>query len=337
MSGASAPVQAPAAGDPHPRLLRTPSARWWRPLLGLLLGATAVVVAAVGVILVALAASGNLSGTADTATQDALNPDTALGLLANNLVIATIIPAAALAVLVVHREPVGWLASVTARVRWGLLGRLLPVALLVVGVFFGLSFLLPTSSPLTGSTPAGGTLAGLLAVILLTTPLQAAAEEVGFRGYLTQAVSSWFAPPGLGIAVGVGVSAVGFALAHGGQDVWLFGDRLAFGLVASWLAWRTGGLEASVALHAANNLVSLAFTAATGTLSDSLTAKTLEWQFAALDVVMMLTFAAVVEQLVRRWQPATRRVLSGGAAVGYPGQRPLTPPPAGRENPWGMG
>ena len=106
--------------------------------------------------------------------------------------------------------------------------------------------------------PAAGTLAGLLVVILLTTPLQAAGEEVGFRGYLTQAVASWSVRPVSGIVVG-----------HRGERRLLragprrpgrralFGDRLAFGLTASWLVWRTGGLEASMALHAANNLVSL--------------------------------------------------------------------------------
>ena len=327
---------APGA-ETYPRLLRTPRWRWWRPTVGLLLATLGVVFAAVAVILVALVVSGATGGSADASTEESLNPDTPLGLLANNLVIAMIVPAAAFAVYVAHQERVGWLASVTARVRWGMLGRLLVVALVVVLVFFGLGFLLPSSSELGGSAPSAGTLAGLLAVILLTTPLQAAAEEVGFRGYLTQAVSSFFARPVAGIAAGVAVSAGCFALAHGTQDVWLFGDRLAFGVTASWLAWRTGGLEASVALHAANNLVSLVFTASTGTLADSLTASTLDWQFAALDVTMMLAFAVLVGRLVHRWSPATRRVLSPAAAVGYPGPRPPAPPPAGGENPWGMG
>ena len=66
------------------------------------------------------------------------------------------------------------------------------------------------------------------------------------------------------------VTATLFALAHGAQDPWLFADRLLFGVVASWLAWRTGGLEAPIALHAANNLVSLGYTAVEGTLSESL-------------------------------------------------------------------
>ena len=75
----------------------------------------------------------------------------------------------------------------------------------------------------------------------------------------------------------------------------------------SWLAWRTGGLEAPIALHAANNMVSLAFTAATGSLEESLTASTLAWSYALLDVAMMLAFAVVVHLLADRWGVACAR------------------------------
>jgi uncharacterized protein len=325
------------AGDTYPRLLRTPRWRWWRPLLGLLALGFGVVFGGVVITLLAVIVVTATGASGDSVTQDALDPDTVLGLLANNLILGTIIPAAALAVLVVHQERPGLLASVVGRVRWGLLARLAPLALVVVLAFYGLGLLVPGATGTDGSAPTTTTLVGLLAVILLTTPLQATAEEVGFRGYITQAVSSWFARPGVGIVVGGAVSAVCFALAHGVQDPWLFADRLCFGVVASWLAWRTGGLEASVALHTANNLVSLVVSASTGTLSDSLTASSLDWRLAALDVAMMVVFALLVDRLVRRRPVATRRVLSATGAVGYPLQRPPTPPPAGRENPWGMG
>ncbi|HEX7188464.1 MAG TPA: type II CAAX endopeptidase family protein, partial [Actinomycetes bacterium] len=316
--------------------------RWWKPVLGLLLAAVTLVSGAVAVILGALVLDWLTGGSADPFSDESLSPDSPIGLLANNLVITVMVPAAALSVMVVHRERIGWLASVVGRPRWGMLARFLGVATIVVVVFFGASFLLPGDATQEIETPSAPTLVALLAVILLTTPLQAAAEEVGFRGYLSQGVASWFSRPAVGTVVAGAVSALLFALAHGTQDTWLFGDRLAFGVVASWLAWRTGGLEAPVALHIVNNLVSLAFTAATGSLEDSLTASTLEWQFAALDIAMMIAFAVVVDRLAARWRVEVRRApaygaLSGPREVGYPGARPPTPPPAGGENPWGMG
>src|SRR3712207_8477032 len=36
---------------------------------------------------------------------------------------------------------------------------------------------------------------------------------------------------------------------------WTFLDRFAFGLAASAVVWLTGGLEAAIVLHAANNVV----------------------------------------------------------------------------------
>ena len=326
----------PLGADPYPRLLSTPRARWWRPVLGLLLAAGVVTVASVVIVAVATLLVG--SGPVEQRTEDALDPGTWQGLLANNLVILTIVPGAVLAVLVVHRERIGWLASVTGRPRWGLLWRFFLVAAVVVVASYALSFLLPTDAALEGTTPTTSALVATLIVILLTTPLQSLAEEVGFRGYLTQAVASWARRPVVGVAAGVVVSATLFALAHGAQDPWLFADRLAFGLVASWLTWRTGGLEASVALHTANNLVSLGAGAVAGTLSDSLSLSSLEWQFAVLDVVSMIAFALVVERLARRWMPQRLRVLSPAAPVGYPERRPSTPPPAGDDaSPWGMG
>ena len=91
---------------------------------------------------------------------------------------------------------------------------------------------------------------GFLVVIVLTSPLQAVAEEIFFRGYLMQALGSLVRPPWFGVVV----SAVLFALLHGLQNPALFVDRLAFGLLAGLLVWRTGGLEAGIAAHVVNNV-----------------------------------------------------------------------------------
>lgn len=46
-------------------------------------------------------------------------------------------------------------------------------------------------------------------------------------------------------------------LLHGAGDLWLNIYYFAFGAVSAWLVWRTGGLEASVAIHVVNNMVAM--------------------------------------------------------------------------------
>ena len=325
--------------DAYPQLLRTPRARWWKPLIGLCLATFTLILSSVAIVF-AVSGVGALLGADDPFSEEALSPDTPLGLLANNLAIAMIIPAVLLAVLVVHRERPGWLSSVVCRMRWGLLARFFGIAAVLVVVFFAATFAVPPVGVGDLDPPPASRLVALLAVIALTTPLQAAGEEFGFRGYLTQAICSWFARPGVATVLAALVTATLFALAHGVQDPWLFSDRLAFGLVASWLAWRTGGLEAAIALHAANNLVSLGYSAVEDTLSESLAASSVDWEYVVLDLAMMLAFAVIVHRLADRWQLTVRRVvpaldvqqpaagpgvLSGPPAVGYPGPRSDSP------------
>ena len=73
-------------------------------------------------------------------------------------------------------------------------------------------------------------------------------------------------------SLAVVLSALLFALAHGiGQDLPIFVDRLAFGLVAGALVILTGGLEAAIAMHVLNNFLAfglaLAFTDMTSALN----------------------------------------------------------------------
>ncbi len=330
-------------GDRYPQLLRTSRYRWWRPLLGLVLAA-AIVFAGAIVVVVVIGAVSALAGV-DQDVQESLGADSPWGLLANNLLIALVLPAVLLAVFVVHREPAGTLSSVSGRLRRQLLLRLLPLGFAVVLVFFAVSFAVPPAGVGDIDVPGASTLVGLLVVIVLTTPLQAAAEEYGFRGYLTQAVASWFPRPLVGTVLAAVVSALLFALAHGGQEPALFLDRFAFGLVASWLVWRTGGLEASLVLHVANNMVSLSWTAATGSIEEALSVSSLDWPYAVLDVLMMLVFAWLADRLARRLGTAVRRepsgapggVLSATNEVGYRGQRSEGSLRRDDDRPWGMG
>jgi len=302
----------------YPHLLRTSGHRWWKPALGLSFACFLLLVMSISVVLAAMLVTWLPDRSGELFSDERLSPGTPLGLLANNLALALITPAVLLAVVAVHRRPAGFLSSVLGRLRVSLLGWLLLVALFFSVASYGLTMVLLPPGHGDSATPDPATLVGLFAVILLTTPLQAAGEEYGFRGYVSQALASWFpAPRAAALLAGV-VSAVLFALAHGAQDPWLFTDRMVFGLVASWLAWRTGGLEAPIALHVANNLVALTLAALTGDLKVALTSTRVDWRIAVADIVTLLLLAVVVTLLARRWRVA---VVSDQTAVGYPDKR----------------
>src|SRR5690606_30694143 len=90
----------------------------------------------------------------------------------------------------------------------------------------------------------------VLALILLLVPFQAAAEEYVFRGVVVQAIGAWVR----WLPVGALVSTAVFAALHI-YDVWGLVDVAVFAIAAVIATWRTGGLEAAIALHAVNNVV----------------------------------------------------------------------------------
>ncbi|MGY2002283.1 CPBP family intramembrane glutamic endopeptidase [Blastococcus sp. SYSU DS1024] len=228
--------------------MRTRDWAWWRPLLGLLLLGVVFLVAGalLGVI-------GILTGLSpDLALIELTDPGT---LLVTNATLAVGIPVVWLAWAVAHGMSPGWSSSVLARFRWRLLPRLTLLALASIGVVIGLSVLLGVTAEgveVTGPVPSWG---WLLAVVLLTTPLQSAAEEYLFRGYLSQAIAGWISAPRVGAVVAAVVTGALFSLAHLPPDLATFLDRFAFALAASAVVGLTGGLEAAVVLHAVNNVV----------------------------------------------------------------------------------
>ena len=132
-------------------------------------------------------------------------------------------------------------------------------------------------------------------VILLTSPLQAVAEEIFFRGYLMQALGSLVARPWFGIVI----SAVVFALLHGLQNPPLFVDRLAFGLLAGWLVWRTGGLEAGIAAHVVNNVFAYGVAGFTTSIAQLKAIREISWVDAGFDVGGFALFALLAYALFR--------------------------------------
>ena len=289
--------------SPYHRLGRTAAHRWWRPVAGTaLVIAGSVLLIALGLGLTALAAA--LAGRPENAEGlPSFGPLADLAL--EFLLIAALLPATLAAARWVQRRPAGTLSSVTGKLRVRWLLTCLPVALVAVVTLLGAGLALAAATGedvgLDDSLAGWGPfLLGSL-VLLAVIPLQAAAEEYLTRGWLLQAVGSICRGPWVPITV----QAVVFAALHGWGTPWGFADLIVFGLVTGWLTVRTGGLEAAIALHVLNNLVSGALTAAYGDLTVDETAADMPWQLAVIDVPVLLAYAGVIVVLARRRRLAT--------------------------------
>ena len=210
------------------------------------------------------------------------------GLVATHLALASLlIVVLVLARYVNHRAP-RWVASVQPGIRWkfGLLVGLVAVVVL------NLTQLLVRGGVDTHYTVPQHWWVWLLAFII-TSPFQAIAEEMFFRGYLMNVISglSVNLPEKARRWTSVVVSALIFALMHGTQNAWLFTDRFAFGLLAGWLVIVTGGIEAGVAAHVVNNLFAFGYAVFLGGVSQARGMTTMSWMDSAWDIGGFLTIA----------------------------------------------
>jgi membrane protease YdiL (CAAX protease family) len=238
------------------RLARSsPKYRWWKPLvtgliaLGFFIVLSLVIV--VALVVVVLVDPTGLGADFEGLIYEGAIDTTIPAVLAFSLIsIALMLPSLWLATLIMGPRPVGLLSSVTGRLRWGWMLRLIVPALVAFGASFVLYlFVLP---PLMGepilAPVASPNLWLMLVIILLLVPLQATAEEYVFRGYLMQAIGSWLKHPAFAILLPVPLFMIGHL-----YDVWGLLDVGVFAVFAAWLTWRTGGLEAAIVAHIINN------------------------------------------------------------------------------------
>ena len=264
-------------------------------------------------------------------------------LLLTNVATIVAIPVVWLVWAVAHGMRIGWSSSVLARLRRRMLPTVTVLALVTLGPVICLS-LLPVLLDAEQVEPVAG-LGWFLAVVLLTTPLQSAAEEYVFRGYLSQALAGWIGCPGRGSRRGRAGHRHRVLAAALPPDLPTFLDRFAVGLAASAVVWLTGGLEAAIVLHAVNNVLVLSLfgvlggggptAAATGSTS---------WTEVALMVVALSAYVLLVAR-ARATAPARDAHRGAGPAdpptVGWcdPGaqRRVEFYRGAARCHPWGMG
>ncbi|MEQ6902564.1 CPBP family intramembrane glutamic endopeptidase [Nocardioides sp. YIM 152588] len=228
------------------------------------------------------------------------DPATPLFLAVVNAGWAMAIPSVWLVVWLIHRRRPGWAASVAGRIRWGWLGACFAAAVVALVATIVVSALLPAQGDASIETTGAlndwtAQTRDFVLVVVLLTPLQAAGEEYAFRGYLTQAVGRLGDRWGdrVGITLAVVVPALLFALAHGlGQDLPIFFDRFAFGVVAGVLTILTGGLEAGIAMHVLNNFLAFAVALAFGDMTEALTPTDGSWWGIPVTLTQALTYLA---------------------------------------------
>ncbi|MCB1240624.1 MAG: CPBP family intramembrane metalloprotease, partial [Tetrasphaera sp.] len=276
---------------PYVHQMRGPRHRVWRPLVALVL-LLVLTMLFMGAVTVPFGLAGGLPD--DFEKLDLSVPSQ----LWMNLTLAALIPASMIATRIAYGRPRGRLFSVTGRLRWGWLLQCMALVAPLWVVYLAASWVVFGQEVL----PRPEAWIGLLVVTLLTTPLQAAGEEVAFRGLVVQAVGAWIRSPVVALAVSTAVSAAIFVAAHGSMDVWIWIDIGSLAVAACWLAWRTGGIEAGIALHVVNNLAVTFAGILLGGLEESYvdTETTGSPVSATMSVVVMTIATALILWLAKR-------------------------------------
>lgn len=297
---------------PYHRLAReSPDFAHWRLPVAAVAGtgvyAALTIVLVIVTALVLVGSGASFDAWLDSMSAD-ISTDDPGALLFQLVSIVLMLPCVLLSVAVVWRRHVGYLHSVAGHLRWSWLGWCTVLAFAVVGTALGLSIVLAaaTGESLGFDAPGGRALLVLL-VVLLVVPFQAAAEEYVFRGALLQLIGSWtrFA------AIPVVATSLLFAAGHL-YNIWGLLSVFLFGVVAALVTIRTGGLEAAVALHVANNVLLLTLDVLG--LIDSSGEGAGMWNEVVPSTVMCLVFWGLVELSARR--------------RGLPRRRPPLPAPA---------
>jgi uncharacterized protein len=259
----------PAEPEEYHHVLRGPRRAWWRPIVSFLLVIAGVLVASVALVIVAgigyvVLSGGDLDAFEDM-TLDFNNPVT-FGV--QNLWLAALIPIAGLATWIAHGVRPGFVSSVVGRFRWGWFGWCLLVTVPLWLAYIGVAALIDGDA-FADTTGRPSTWVALVVLTLLTTPFQAAGEEYLFRGWLMQQIGAYVKNTYAALAIAIVLSSVVFALAHTSLDPWILIDLGSFATAAVLLTWRTGGLEAAVALHVVNNVIVLILSILTTGLQDA--------------------------------------------------------------------
>ena len=232
-----------------------------------------------------------------------------------------VIPAIFIARLITNFKPLGLIHSIAGRMRWSYLSVFLGFGFLIFGLYFvGFAALDGSLTTQNSVHPLNSGMFWLyIVLILLIVPFQCYAEELLFRGYLMQTVGRWLKNPAWAIIIPAPI----FMVLHG-YGLWGLLSVLTMALIAGFLCWYTGGLEAGIGLHIANN-VSIFIFGLLG-LADPFDAnreaqaldfvQALILQLAFAGLVCMYTYRQKRKAALNQTQDAAAASLAEGASMG---------------------
>lgn len=235
--------------------LRDGRPRWWKPVVIIAAVVLSYLVLNVVLTVIAYAVEAAVRGLPLLAATSGSIGMTPLVFAAALLSLAALLPISLLLYRLLYPAvPLGTLFSVEGRLRWRWAAQATLIAMIAIGVAGAAILAIEPRVLITDAGPPANPLPWIL-VALLIMPAQAAAEEITVRALIGRSIGSLFARAGLATVIALAVSSVIFGAAHLAGDPWLIAYYFLFGLLMGVVAWRTGGIEAAVALHVVNNVL----------------------------------------------------------------------------------
>lgn len=232
-----------------------PKYKWYKPLLAVILAAVLYLIFTGIIYIVAIIFNIPMPGLVEEPLVPGQYMDTDMTdpvqIAFTALSIGVMIPAAGIAAKITGLGGLKSLSSVSNGLRWRLIAKIaLPIFALTAVFILGENLVsLALDGRLSELSNATFAPAALIA-ILIFFPLQCAGEEYVFRGLLAQTFGAWIPVAVIALIL----QGIAFGLSHG-YDMATNASIVLNGILWGWLTAKTGGLEASICLHASNNVV----------------------------------------------------------------------------------
>ena len=218
--------------------------KWYKPLLvGIIYS---VLIAVFSLFLIDPITKALFGATSVSTGYDDMDFFSAAGTFSNGMTAAIVVPFLIIAALIVRDRPISSYFSSMGGWRWNVFFKTLAVAFVMLGIP---TIVLHVLHGRTGDIRF--TIAGFI-ILTLLIPLQGFGEELGFRSYIMQTVSSWFMMPVVGIIVQVIV----FTALHPYNIVGRV-EIAVSAVIYALVCVYSRGLESGTALHIINNVTEI--------------------------------------------------------------------------------